>query len=231
MKNGLLIVTGAFLTLLFSWSVLILLNANHPSYGRLDPYQDEMTAQLNPMPTTGLAERGMQVYADLGCVACHTQQVRRPGFGADAERGWGDRQTVSRDYVGQEKVQLGNLRVGPDLRNIGDRAIPQEWSSLEWSQYRHLHLYAPRSLVEGSNMPSYSFLYKKQKVGAHPSSNALVLNGVEEGYEIIPTPRAEALVAYMQSLRLGYDLPEAAHLTVEARQKLIEANEQQNEQE
>lgn len=231
MKNGLIIVTGAFLTLLFSWAVLILLNADHPSYGRLNPFEDEMTGQLNPMPTTGLAERGLQVYVEMGCVACHTQQVRRPGFGADSERGWGHRQTVARDYVGMEKVQLGNLRVGPDLRNIGDRAIPEAWSSLEWEQYRHLHLYAPRSVVEGSIMPSFSFLYKKQEVKSQPSSNALPLNGVEEGYEIVPTPRAEALVSYLRSLRLEYDLPEAEHLTVEAREKLIEAKEEQNEQE
>ena len=79
-------------------------------------------------------------------------------------------------------------------------------------------------MVEGSIMPSFAFLYEKQEIGGKPSDKALPLEGVEEGYEIVPSRRAEALVAYLKSLRLDYALPEAAHLTVEAR-------EQQNEQE
>ncbi len=224
MKNGFIIATGAFLTLTFSWAVLILLNANHESYGRLRPIEDEMTGEYNPSPTAGLAGRGLDVYVEMGCVACHTQQVRRPGFGADAERGWGNRQSVSRDYVGQRVVQLGDNRIGPDLRNVAERPLPEKWSGLDWEDYQHLHLYSPRSVVEGSTMPAFDFLYEKRKIAGKPSDKALPLQGVEEGYEIVPSRRAEELVAYLASLRLDYELPEAAHLTVEAR-------EQQNEQE
>jgi cytochrome c oxidase cbb3-type subunit II len=224
MKNGVIIVAGAFFALAFSWAVLIHLSAVHPSLGFLAPIEDELTGEFIPSPTAGLADRGRKVYVELGCVACHTQQVRRPGFGADAERGWGERQSVARDFVGHATVQLGEMRMGPDLRTIGQRDVPDEWSGLSWEQYRHLHLFNPRSVVDGSIMPSFPFLYEKRRIHSEPSPRALPLE-VEEGYEIVPTRRAEALVAYLRSLRLDYNLPEAAHLTVEARQQ------QQNEQE
>lgn len=221
MKNGLLIVTGAFVALGLSWALLILMNAQHPEYGRLSPIEDEATGQYVPLATAGLAERGREVYVQMGCVACHTQQVRRPGFGQDAERGWGERQSVARDYVGQATVQLGEIRVGPDLRAVGQRDVADEWSHLSWEMYQHLHLYNPRAVVPGSVMPSFPFLYEKRRVVGTGSPKALPLK--LDGYEIVPTARAEALVSYLRSLRLDYNLPEAAHLTVQARQ-------QQNEQ-
>ena len=54
------------------------------------------TGNRNPKPRStsadpGIAARGQLVYADLGCAQCHTQQVRRPDFGSDQERGWGER--------------------------------------------------------------------------------------------------------------------------------------------
>lgn len=223
MKNGLVLFAGIFLTLFFSVSVLLLLNANHPLYGYLEPYEDDITGEPRPAYFTGLAERGRVVYAEMGCVSCHTQQVRRPTFGSDADRGWGDRQSVARDYVGMYGVHLGNLRMGPDLRNVGEREVLEEWNYLSWNQYHHLHLYDPRVVVEGSFMPSFSFLYKKQPIVGQASPDALPIR-VEPGYEVVPTDRARALVYYLQRLRLDYDLPETAHLTVQAR-------DAQNEQE
>ena len=41
---------------------------------------------LFPGKMPGVAQQGKAVYADLGCVYCHTQQVRRSGLGADIER-------------------------------------------------------------------------------------------------------------------------------------------------
>lgn len=223
MRNGLVLFAGIFLTLFFSVAVLILLNANHSLYGHLEPEMDEITREIRPAATAGLAERGRVVYAEMGCVACHTQQVRRPTFGSDADRGWGHRQTVARDYVGKQRIHLGNLRVGPDLRNVGERDVPEEWAHLGWEQYHHLHLYDPRAVVPGSVMPSFPFLYEKRPLVGEASPDALPII-TEPGYEVVPTDRARALVYYLRRLRLDYDLPEAAHLTVEAR-------DAQNEQE
>lgn len=223
MKNGILIVAGIFLTLVFSWGMLIFLNAVHPSYGQLEPLRDEITGDYHPAPSIGRADRGREVYAEMGCVSCHTQQVRREGFGADTARGWGDRQSVARDYVGHERVHLGAMRVGPDLRNVADREVPEKWSHLNWEQYQHLHLYDPRAVVDGSVMPSFSFLYEKRPIVGEPSPRALPLK-LEAGYEMVPTRRAEALVHYLRTLTLDYELPEAAP-------QAEEATEEENEHE
>lgn len=215
MKNGLVLFTGIFLTLFSSSAVLVFLNANHPLYGRLEPHEDEISGAYRPAPSAGLAERGRVVYAEMGCVHCHTQQVRRPTFGSDAERGWGHRQAVARDYIGQERVHLGDIRIGPDLRAVGERDVPEAWAHLDWKTYHHLHLYNPRGVVEGSIMPSFAFLYEKREILGEPSPDGLPVE-VGDGYEVVPTDEAKALVYYLGHLRLDYDLPEAALLTVEA---------------
>ena len=68
------------------------------------------------------AIEGRAVYVSLGCVNCHTQQVRPAGQGSDIARGYGVRPSVARDYVLQKQVLLGDRRVGPDLANYGARA-------------------------------------------------------------------------------------------------------------
>ena len=117
MNRGPLIFLGIFLTLAFSWTGIVL--TNQIQYGSLTPYYDSNEGRTFPDKPSGLAERGRLVYQDLGCLYCHSQQVRRPGFGADTERGWGERQSVARDYVNDKRVYLGTMRTGPDLRNIG----------------------------------------------------------------------------------------------------------------
>ena len=62
-------------------------------------------------------------------------------------------------------------------------------------------------------MPPFRFLYETRKIKEGiPSTKALNLPteySAPEGYEVVPTHRAEALVAYIMSLRLDYSLPEA----------------------
>jgi len=125
--------------------------------------------------------------------------------GPDVQRGWGLRATVARDYLFDDPVMIGEQRIGPDLSNIGARQPEREW---------HLaHLYAPGSKVDGSTMPAYRFLFSKRRVGDTPSPNALQVAGVEDGWEVVPTPDALALVAYLQSLKVTeplYEAPSAA---------------------
>ena len=66
------------------------------------------------------------------------------------------------------------------------------------------HLYAPRSEVKDSTMPPYRFLFEKRRIEQVRSPDALVLPpdlAPEPGYEIVPKPEANALVAYLLSLR------------------------------
>lgn len=64
-------------------------------------------------------------------------------------------------------------------------------------------------------MPPYAFLYELKKIGESPSPDALNLANAKpefrppEGYEVVPTERANSLVAYLLSLKLDYELPES----------------------
>ncbi len=203
MNKAPLLFLGIFFTLAFSWTGIVL--TNQIQFGSLGTYLDPMEGVAYPQAMPGLARQGKQVYQSLGCVYCHTQQVRRPGFGADTERGWGDRQSVARDYIYERRVFLGTMRTGPDLMNVGARPLTAEW--------HHKHLLNPQITSPGSVMPPFTFLYETRKIVGQPSPKALqnlpAPYAPAPGYEVVPTPRAEALVAYLQSLKFQYEYPEA----------------------
>lgn len=196
------IILGVFLTFLTSWLGLVLYP--YLALGRLMPVTDEASGEINPPPLSGMAIRGQKVYASAGCIYCHSQQVRQPGFGSDLARGWGARSTVARDYVRENPAFLGTMRTGPDLANIGARQPNPAW--------HHQHLYQPTVVSPGSIMPSFRYLYRVQKIEGQRSANAIDLlppDAPEDGYEVVPTYDAEALVAYLISLNRNYPLPEA----------------------
>ena len=212
MKNLPLLFCGIFFALAFSFSGIILSSNN--MVGSLTRTTETLGEdglpvegdELFPRVMPGLAQQGKQVYIDLGCMYCHTQQVRRAGFGGDAERGWGPRASVPRDYITQDRVLLGTMRTGPDLMNVGGRPLNSDW--------HHLHLYNPQITSEGSNMPPFAFLYEVREIDGSPSIDALKFPpnskyAPEAGYEVVPTRRAKALVEYLLSLKLDYSLPEA----------------------
>lgn len=231
MKNLPLLFCGIFFTLAFSWVGIIL--SSHLQFGSLGPTSSQLIrpdtgdaiagltyvdpqgrpqpGQTNPaepqfpLALPGNALRGKGVYIAEGCIYCHTQQVRRRGFGADFERNWGARQSVPRDYIRQERVLLGTMRTGPDLMTVGQRIPDPGW--------HHLHLYDPQITSEGSIMPPYAYLYEMRPIPeTGPSPEALRLSGTYAppgGYEVVPRPQARDLVAYLLSLRMDYDLPEA----------------------
>ena len=134
-------------------------------------------------------------------VKCETRLV---ATGADIARGWGLRQSVAVDYLYDQPVQLGNLRAGPDLANIGVR-VPDANLHLN-------HLFAPKSVTPNSSMPSFKFLFEVRKIGAAPSVDALNLPkefAAAAGFEIVPKPEAKQLAAYLLSLKANVPLYEA----------------------
>lgn len=232
MKNLPLLFLGIFFCLAFSWSGLILSSeiqygglkpitefVNHPQTGEQITgssveINDQWVPGVNqpgeatfPQPIVGEAAQGRLIYISEGCLYCHSQQVRRKGYGADWERGWGDRQSVPRDYILQPRVLLGTSRTGPDLMTIGQRQPSTQW--------HYLHLYHPDITSPGSIMPPFRFLFETRKIGDAPSPDALVIpdshpqDQPPAGYEIVPTERGRQLVAYLLSLKLDYELPEA----------------------
>lgn len=209
MKNGLIFFLGLLAAVTISWAAVVL--GSHAQLGSLAPYFDDTQSQAFPNRQTGLAARGQLVYADLGCAACHTQQVRRAGYGSDKDRGFGERQSVARDYIFESRPQLGASRVGPDLANFGARAA----ANADATAAIHALLY------QGSaSHPAYPFLYDNQAIAGEKSAKALALSGAAApaaGFQVVPSERAQTLAAYLLNLNQGYDFPEARPYTPPAK--------------
>ena len=215
MKNIALLFCGILFTIAFSYTGVIL--ASQLQFGsllqttaELDEDGKQMEGDpLFPRRESGIALQGKQVYIELGCIYCHSQQIRREGFGGDIDRGWGLRATVARDYIMQDRVLLGTMRTGPDLAHVGGRFAGD--GGREW---HHQHLYNPQLTSKGSIMPPYPFLYELREIEGEPSPEAVKIPAdspysPKTGYEVIPTRRAVALVEYLLSLKVDYSLPEA----------------------
>ena len=217
MNRAPLIFLGIFFTLAFSWTGIVL--TNQLAYGKLEPVFDEGEGKSFPEAIPGLAAQGKLVYQDLGCIYCHTQQVRRPGYGGDIDRNWGDRQSVARDYIRERRVLLGTMRTGPDLRNVGRRFAGD--AGREW----HIrHMYDPEITSPGSTMPKFKFLFETRKIVGEPSPKAVqrLLPASAQpapGYEIVLSDRGNALIEYLLSLNDPYTYPEeASRVYVEPKQ-------------
>jgi cytochrome c oxidase cbb3-type subunit II len=174
---------------------------------------------------TGQIENGARVYAQNGCYVCHTQLVRPTYAGNDFHRdGWagfkkhpdrGDtrRETNAFDYLGENFAQIGTMRIGPDLSNVGSRfemeAIEQNADLKKkmgesWNEAHKItpeamlmeHLYNPRLKVDmrWSTCPSLPFLFEKPK---------------SDGSVPAPKPEARALVGYLMSMKKNDVLPAA----------------------
>jgi len=120
MKNLNSLLAGIFFAVAFPFGTLVI--SSQVQLGSLGPAPAEEGGPLFPSREPGLAIQGRAVYVSLGCVSCHTQQVRPAGQGSDIARGYGVRASVARDYVLQKPVLLGDRRIGPDLANYSARA-------------------------------------------------------------------------------------------------------------
>jgi len=148
---------------------------------------------------------GLRVYVAEGCLFCHSQQVRplpqdrpfgRPSVPGDYARlAWLD---VWREPPGL----LGTERTGPDLSDVGDRQPAATW--------QYIHLYQPRSVVPGSVMAAFPWLFEVEE---RPAPDAVVVP-IPPPYapargKVVATARAQVLVAYLVALK-QLPLPGAA---------------------
>lgn len=205
MKNVPLLFAGVFGSFTLAWFTLLIVP--HWQIGNLEPQVDEDTGDFYPVNVSGVAEQGKRVYVENGCFYCHSQQVRDPHLGSDLDRQWGLRRTVARDYLYEKPVVLGNMRNGPDLANAGTRGKDAAW------HYRHL--YNPRGMVRESMMPPFRYLFKQQKIAGERSLEAVEPGPgdvLEEGFEIVPTDQARALVGYLLSLDKSHPLKEVKEM-------------------
>ena len=200
MNRATLIALGVLVTVFASLLGLVLIP--NWQYRDLAAYKDDAQALWPPAPF-GDAETGRAVYIDLGCIYCHSQQVRPEDYGADIARGWGMRRTVARDYIYDSPPLLGTMRTGPDLANIGARQPSRDWHLL--------HLYNPVITSQGSIMPRFPFLFTVIRSAGRvpPGSVRLPAEVSQQPSWIVPTRRGAQLAGYLMSLNHNYELPEA----------------------
>lgn len=115
---------------------------------------------------TDIERQGRNIYIREGCWHCHSQFVRpvineSERYGAVSEPG---------EYLYDLPQLFGTRRTGPDLSRIGGK-YDNNW--------HYFHILNPRSVVRGSVMPPYPWLFDT--------------NGK-------PTEEGVALVAYLQRL-------------------------------
>jgi cytochrome c oxidase cbb3-type subunit 2 len=149
-------------------------------------------------PLTALQAEGRAVYVSSGCSYCHTQQVRP----LPQDKVFG-RPSAPGDFAYQTPELLGSQRTGPDLTNIGARQPSDVW--------QYIHLYNPRAVVPQSIMPAFDWLFEVVD-NAPPGVTPVALpkayaptHGV-----VVPTHRAQALVAYLSALKQPA-LPDSAN--------------------
>ena len=179
MNRLLLFLAGILSLLALSWGVLV--GMPWLQLGAFSP----TSSPGAPEPLSALALEGSRVYAAENCAACHTQQIA-PGDHAALARDWGRRATVPDDFRAARPEMPGQLRIGPDLSDVGHRR-----SALALAQW----LYAPPA---DSAMPPYRFLFEPGMPGG----------------EIVPTPRGAALIAYLMTLEQA--MPSAASASAPA---------------
>jgi cytochrome c oxidase cbb3-type subunit 2 len=181
------IFAGAVLSAVFAFFVL----------AWLPQQQLARVVPMDPLrPYTAEQAAGREVYVSLGCVYCHSQQVRDAEFGTDQARGWG-RPSFPEDYRYDMPHQLGTMRTGPDLANIAVRQSSRTW--------HYVHLYQPRALVPGSIMPSFRYLFET-KDRADPGDDVVELPAAlaPDGKVVVATTDGRRLVDYLLSLNRDY---------------------------
>lgn len=140
-------------------------------------------------PLTALESEGREVYVANGCSYCHTQQVRP----LNQDKVFG-RPSAPSDFKYQTPELLGSERTGPDLTNIGVRQPSSVW--------QYIHLYNPRAVVPESIMPSFGWLFDVvDQAPAGASAVPLPKSYAPARGVVVPTHKAEALIAYLASLK------------------------------
>jgi len=146
-------------------------------------------------PYTPLELAGRNIYVREGCYLCHSQMIRP--LRDEVER-YGH-YSLAAESMYDHPFQWGSERQGPDLARVGGKY------SDDWQRD---HLRDPRSVVPGSIMPDYAFLFNADLDYSHIVQNMQVQ--VELGVPYTKQDIADA----MQDVRTQAtnDSPNAADL-------------------
>jgi len=100
-------------------------------------------------PYSPLELAGRDIYISEGCYNCHSQMIRP--ILAEVDR-YGDYSKPG-EFVYDHPFQWGSRRIGPDLAREGGK---------QSDLWHYLHFQKPSEMVNGSIMPAYSWLEKKE---------------------------------------------------------------------
>ncbi|MGC8743464.1 MAG: cbb3-type cytochrome c oxidase subunit II [Verrucomicrobiia bacterium] len=218
MNNWLAILIGAILFIFVSFYATVVV----PSVQLTQTKPLSLGAgETYPSPRPGSALLGMDNYRSLGCYYCHTRMVKPYEFGSDYERGWGNRRSVARDYIGETSLLCGSIRLGADLMNIGSRnpekyAVRWNFSTtnrttqlIEKRARNLLILYNPRYLNPDSIMPSYNYLFDEENAAKNGTQTSIDGMFIFESKRVIPKNEAKHLADFLESMNFDQPLFEA----------------------
>jgi len=103
---------------------------------------------IGAKPYTPLEIAGRQVYIKESCNACHSQLIRP--FKSETDR-YG-KYSLSGEYAYDRPFLWGSKRTGPDLHRVGN------YRTSDWHEN---HMKNPSSVVPGSIMPAYPWMFQK----------------------------------------------------------------------
>jgi len=131
-------------------------------------------------PYTPLELAGRNIYVSEGCYLCHSQMIR--ALRDEVER-YGH-YSLAAESMYDHPFQWGSKRNGPDLARVGAKY------SDDWHRD---HLQNPRSVVPGSIMPAYPWLFTTELDYAHIADDMKVqaLLGVPYSDEMIANAVAD----------------------------------------
>ena len=110
---------------------------------------------------------------------------------------------MASDYFYDQPHQLGTMRTGPDLQNVGARLPSEGWHMT--------HLYQPRAIYDWSIMPAYPYLFEiKDKAAPGDVVVTLPERYAPKGKVVVARPQARDLVAYLRSLDRTFPAPPTA---------------------
>jgi len=134
-KHPFFFAVGVFVTIAFAGLIEIVPN-----------FAQASQPVIGTKPYTTLELAGRHVYIKNSCNACHSQLIRP--FKAETDR-YGD-YSLSGEYAFDRPFLWGSKRTGPDLHRVGN------YRTTDWHEN---HMKDPVSVVPGSIMPAYTWLY------------------------------------------------------------------------
>jgi cytochrome c oxidase cbb3-type subunit 2 len=137
-KHPFFFAVGVFLTIAFAGLVEVLPN-----------FAEASRPVIGTAPYSTLEVIGRQVYIKNSCNACHSQLIRP--FKSETDR-YGH-YSLSGEYAYDRPFLWGSKRTGPDLMRVGN------YRTTDWHEN---HMKDPASVVPGSIMPGYAWLFKNE---------------------------------------------------------------------